>query len=191
MWPHRLHSVRDEASLLARDRLANLKINNSEEVYAMSSFDDFLKRTDDEIKAQREDKRLKDKEEHERTATLQKITTEEWPKLLPLILAETSEKGLDGTKFVPLITDRGVALGQISLLLMMSYRKDFSPYYASYKTFENAEMRELASINLVPVFDGTELKWNADALNPNSFSTTQLAEALAEKLVNVYKANLR
>jgi hypothetical protein len=156
----------------------------------MAAFDNFLKRKDDEIQAQREEKRLKDEEEHERTTTLQRLAAAEWPKLLPAILAETNGRVLDGMKFVPLTMGSGVTLGPISLVLLMNYRKDPSPYYASYKTFAEG-MQGLDTVNLVPVVDDTELKWNASDLNPNSFSTTQLAEALAEKLVNVYKANLR
>ena len=157
----------------------------------MSHFDDFLKKKTDKIQSQREEERVKDKEEYERTATLQKLASAEWPKLLPAVLAETNGRDLDGVKFVPLTADSGVTLGHISLVLLMNYGNNSSPYRASYKTFgSDGIIQELDNVNLMPVVDDTELKWNASALNPNSFSTAQLAEALAMKLVDVYQDNL-
>jgi len=183
--------AKDTGLLLLRGTLAHLEDEEFRRGIGMSKFDDLLKKIGKEIETKKEDKNVSDTEKRECSEAIQRLAPLEWSKLMPAILAETDGKGLDNKSFFsPPGTDY-VTLGNINLVLLMNYRKDGSPYYASYKTFTPNGIIELASINLVPETVDSELRWNAIGLNHHTpFTTNELAEALAMKLVHVYQENL-
>jgi hypothetical protein len=154
----------------------------------MLTFDDFLKKKNEEIKIERESDQTKGRQAHEDFLELQKLARIEWPKIIPAIGAETNGKMVDGNQFSR-SGDSGIALGHITLFLLSRFGQ--GTYSAAYRTFSsNGALNDLANVDLNPILSGKNLLWRANGLgNHASFSTTELSQALAVKLVDVYQAN--
>jgi hypothetical protein len=153
----------------------------------MTGFGDFLKNKDEEIRKKKEDKRVKDAENNERFATIQRLAPTEWAKVFPAVLAVTDGEVIDNKRFFPTPGGSSVTLGSVHLVLRTGYgRTGGSQYLAEYKTA--GELRELARVDIDPHLSEADILWKVSGLSqPRPISTLQLADALARKLVEVYQ----
>jgi len=151
----------------------------------MSEFDDFLKKKEEEIKAQREANRVRDEQAVKDSTNLGRLSPIEWAALPTAIMKETNGKIVDGAQFTS--NHEGVVtLGKINLVLTR-----VRSYLATYRTFTPNGLVDLDSMQLTPVISGKEpnieLLWNVSSLNyAHPLSTNELAISLTKRLVELY-----
>jgi hypothetical protein len=151
----------------------------------MSNFDDFLKRTEDELKMAREAAKTNAETEAQYNSRLAAALKIGWEQLFKDMNDFCAGKEFDGKKFFPQGT-ASMMLGSanVSLLTDRSRREVLPIYKAIYKTtYQNIHSEDVI---LDPDLDGSDLRWKVSASKP-AVSTEQLAEVLIWRLVEVYK----
>jgi hypothetical protein len=155
----------------------------------MFNFDDFVKKTEDELKVARESAKTKAETEAQYKSLLTAALKVGWNQLFTEALAFSSDKQVEGKKFFSTGGTTSIMLGEasVSLLEDWSGRGEFQIYKAVYKkTYQDIHSEDAI---LEPSLDSSkQLLWKAATLETKvPVSTVRLAEALIAKLVSVYK----
>jgi hypothetical protein len=157
----------------------------------VSDFDDFLKKTGDEITKAKADAKVRDDAERERRLKLQALVQVEWPTIMPTMRSITNGKKLGDLGFFE-YGNNGMILGG-SVVSLAAKRKEYETlrYLAIFKTDHNDPKED--ELVLTPTLVEDKLQWSVSGWTAtgvtNTVSTPELASALVKKLVVECKAN--
>jgi hypothetical protein len=153
----------------------------------MTDFDDFLKKTEKDLKAAREAAGAKANKDKDQTNRLLASLADEWPRLFSLMEAMTANKKIDGRRFYP-SPGLSLLLGEASVHLRSGDRGlgAVPTYQAVYK--KRAHDDRPTELPIEVVLDGNEVYWKATGTGYKlPVSTEKLAELLVVHLVKIYK----
>lgn len=152
----------------------------------MSDFDDFLKKTDDEITKAKAAAKAKDDAEQDKRSKVQALVKVEWPTLMPTMRSITAGKKLGNQGFFE-YGGNGMMLGGSVVSLAEGRKEHTHDHHYTAKFRASEYVSQETEVSLTPNLVGDKLQWTANGIK-GQLSTEQLADELVMKLVAVYKS---